>query len=144
VSLTPRSRRGALARFAIGAVVVVAFTAATTAVAGLLQFKQFAADLSASPAIKHAQVTIADPGNPQTILIIGSDHRAGSPFTAANTDTMMLVRLDPNSSSINVLSIPRDLKVEVPQGGGTAKINSAYSLGGPNLLIRVLKQQVFP
>ncbi len=52
------------------------------------------------------------------MLLIGSDHRAGEPFRSANTDTMMLVRLDPNSSTINVLSIPRDLEVEIPEGGG--------------------------
>ena len=28
---------------------------------------------------------------------------------------MMLVRLDPNSSTINVLSVPRDLKVQIPE-----------------------------
>jgi LCP family protein required for cell wall assembly len=146
VSLVPTSRRGALLRFAIGAVVVIGFTAATTAVAGLLQFKQLAADLSLSPAIKHAQVTIANPGTPQTLLLIGSDHRAGEPFRASNTDTMMLVRLDPNSSTINLLSVPRDLRVNIPQGGtaAPAKLNSAYSVGGPNLLVKVLRQQVFP
>jgi polyisoprenyl-teichoic acid--peptidoglycan teichoic acid transferase len=146
VSLIPGSRRGALARFAIGAVIVVAFTATTTAVAGLLQFKQFAADLSLTPALKAPQVTIANPGNPQTLLLIGSDHRAGEPFSAANTDTMMLVRLDPNSSTINVLSVPRDLRVLLPQGGASVpgKLNAAYSIGGPNLLVKVLKQQVFP
>jgi LCP family protein required for cell wall assembly len=144
--LIPNSRRGALWRFALGAVIVVGFTAATTAVAGLLQFKQFAADISVTPAIKQARVTIPDPGDPQTILIIGSDHRAGTPFTAANTDTMMLVRLDPDSSTINVLSIPRDLKVEIPEVGGlaTAKLNSAYSVGGPNLLVKTIRQNVFP
>ena len=146
MSLVPGSRRGALWRFAVGAFVVVGFTAATTAVAGLLQFKQLAAEISLSPPIKHARVTIANPGNPQTLLLIGSDHRAGEPFAAANTDTMMLVRLDPNSSTINLLSVPRDLQVQIPEGGYpvTAKLNAAYSIGGPNLLVRVLKQQVFP
>jgi LCP family protein required for cell wall assembly len=142
----PDSRRGALGRFAIGALIVVALTATTTAVAGLLKFKQFAADFARTPALKHAAVTIPDPGNPQTILIIGSDHRAGTSWNSSNTDTMMLVRLDPSSATINVLSIPRDLKVDIPEGGFqvTAKLNSAYSVGGPNLLIKVLKQNVFP
>jgi polyisoprenyl-teichoic acid--peptidoglycan teichoic acid transferase len=146
VRLIPETRRGMLWRFALAAVVVVAFTATTTAVAGLLQFKQFTDYLSLSPVIKDAQVTVANPGNPQTLLLIGSDHRAGEPFSAANTDTMMLVRLDPNSSTINVLSVPRDLKVQILEGGvmTTDKLNSAYSIGGPNLLLRVLKQQVFP
>jgi polyisoprenyl-teichoic acid--peptidoglycan teichoic acid transferase len=144
--LIPRSRRGSLVRFAIGAVIVIAFSATTTAVAGLLQFKQFVADISITPAIKHARITIPHPGEPQTILIIGSDHRAGQPFKESNTDTMMLVHIDPKSSTINVVSVPRDLKVQIPEGGGlvTSKLNAAYSVGGPNLLVKVLKQQVFP
>ncbi len=146
MSLMPRSRRGALWRFAFGAVIVIGFTATTTAVAGLLQFKQLATDLSLTPSIKHAQITIANPGNPQTLLLIGSDHRAGTSWNSANTDTMMLVRLDPNSATVNLLSVPRDLKVQIPEGDVpvTAKLNAAYSIGGPNLLVRVLRQQVFP
>jgi polyisoprenyl-teichoic acid--peptidoglycan teichoic acid transferase len=147
VSLMPRSRAGALVRFALGALIVIAFSATTTAVAGLLQFKQIAHYLSATPALpKSAQVTIPDPGNPQTLLLIGSDHRAGTPWSSANTDTMMLVRLDPSSTTINLLSVPRDLQVQIPEGGAvvTGKLNAAYSIGGPGLLVRIIKQQVFP
>ena len=143
MSLVPRTRRGALWRFLIAGVIVIAFTATTTAVAGLLQFKQLASDLSLSPAIKHAQVTIANPGTPQTLLLIGSDHRAGEPFSAANTDTMLLVRIDPNSATINLLSLPRDLRVEIP-GFGIAKLNAAYSDGGPNLLLKTIQTNGFP
>ena len=59
---------------------------------------------------------------------------------------MMLVRIDPNSSTINLLSVPRDLEVQIPQGGliETAKLNAAYSIGGPNLLVQVVRNQVFP
>jgi LCP family protein required for cell wall assembly len=142
-TVTPASRRGALWRFAAGALVVVLFTATTTAVAGLLQFKQIAHELSATPAIKSPQVTIADPGNPQTLLLIGSDHRAGEPWRAANTDTMLLVHIDPSSTTINLLSLPRDLKVDVP-GFGIQKLNAAYSLGGPNLLLETIRANVFP
>jgi LCP family protein required for cell wall assembly len=141
--LIPRSRGGTLWRFALGAALVIAFTATTTAVAGLLQFKQAASYLSATPALPHAQVTIANPGDPQTLLLIGSDHRARTPWKTANTDTMLLVRLDPNSSTINLLSRPRDLSVEIP-GHGTDRLNAAYSLGGPNLLLRTIRANVFP
>jgi LCP family protein required for cell wall assembly len=146
LNLIPRFRRGALLRFGLGGLIVILFAATTTAVAGLLQFKQLANDLSGTPALKQARVTIANPGSPQTILAIGSDHRAGEPFNVANTDTMMLIRMDPNSSTINVLSIPRDLKVQIPQHGipVDAKLNSAYSVGGPNLLVKVIQQNVFP
>lgn len=146
MSLFPTSRKQMWLRFALGALIVVAFSAATTAVAGLLQFKQFTAELNRTPALKRARVTVADPGNPQTLLLIGSDHRAGDPWRAAHTDTMMLVRLDPASLTINVLSIPRDLQVQLPRGATTVadKLNDAYSIGGPNLLVRTLQQQVFP
>ncbi|HZE04497.1 MAG TPA: LCP family protein [Solirubrobacteraceae bacterium] len=142
--MIPRSRAGTLWRAFAAAVLVIAATAATTAVAGLLQFKQLATDLSGQPALKNANVTLPPPGAPQTILAIGSDHRAGEPYRSANTDTMMLIRLNPNSSTINVLSIPRDLEVTIPGYAGNYKINAAYSLGGPNLMIKTIRRNVFP
>ena len=50
--LIPKTRGGALWRFFLGAVIVIGATAATTAVAGLLQFKQLAADISLTPACR--------------------------------------------------------------------------------------------
>ncbi|HZO76572.1 MAG TPA: LCP family protein [Solirubrobacteraceae bacterium] len=146
MSWLPRTKRGTHGRFALGAVIVILFAATATAVAGLMQFRQLAADISHTPALKRARVTVATPGSSQTILVIGSDHRAGTPWKAANTDTMMLVRLNPNSSTINVLSVPRDLEVQLHGPGGqfTGKLNAAYSLGGPNSLIKTIRQQVFP
>ena len=114
MTLIPKTRGGALWRFALAAVIVVLFTAAATAVAGLLTFKQLAKEIDVTPAIKHARVVIPQPGQAQTILILGSDHRAHTPQSAANSDTIMLVRLDPNSQTINVMSIPRDLQVNIP------------------------------
>jgi LCP family protein required for cell wall assembly len=141
--LIPSTRAGALWRFALAALIVISFAAATTAVAGLLQVKQFVEFLNQTPALEHAAVSLPPPGAPETLLLIGSDHRAGEPYRASNTDTMMLLRIDDSSSTINVLSVPRDLKVTLP-GVGTAKLNEAYSIGGPNLLIQTLKTQVFP
>jgi polyisoprenyl-teichoic acid--peptidoglycan teichoic acid transferase len=143
VTHLPRSRRGALWRFALAGVIVIGFTATTTALAGLLQVKQIAKYLSATPSLPHAQVTVANPGDPQTLLLIGSDHRGGTSWSSANTDTMLLVRLDPDSSTINFISLPRDLEVQIP-GYGTAKLNAAYSLGGPNLLLETIRENVFP
>ncbi len=143
MKLLPQTRAGALWRFALGAFIVVMFVAATTAVGGLLQFRQIAKYISANPALSRTQVTIANPGNPQTLLLVGSDHRAGTPYSSANTDTMMLVRIDPSSSTINVLSLPRDLEVQIP-GYGTNKLNSAYSIGGTSLLVRTIKQNIIP
>jgi LCP family protein required for cell wall assembly len=147
VSLIPSSGRGALGRFTIAAVIVIAFTAAATAVAGLLQFKQLGQDLGVTPAIQRAPVVIPQPGEPQTLLIIGSDHRAHQPQSAANSDTMILVRLNGSSDSINVMSVPRDLQVNIPMPGGgvqNAKINASYPAGGPSLVVKTLQSAVFP
>jgi polyisoprenyl-teichoic acid--peptidoglycan teichoic acid transferase len=139
----PRTRFGMVWRFAVAGVLIIAATAGTTAVAGLLQVKNLVNDISGTPPLQTNQIQLPAPGKPQTILIIGSDHRAGEPFKAANTDTMLLVRLNSASATINVLSIPRDLQVTVP-GFGVAKINSAYQDGGPGLLIKTIRQNVFP
>jgi polyisoprenyl-teichoic acid--peptidoglycan teichoic acid transferase len=142
----PKSRLGLVVRVFFAAVLVVGCSAGAVATAGLLQVQQLVQDISVDPGsvVKTKQVTLPKPGKPQTLLVIGSDHRANSPsFSDANTDTMLLVRLNAASSTINVMSIPRDLQVLVP-GYGTEKINAAYSQGGYGLLIKTIKQNVFP
>jgi polyisoprenyl-teichoic acid--peptidoglycan teichoic acid transferase len=49
------------------------------------------------------------------------------------------VRLDPDKSLISMMSIPRDLKVEIP-GYGTGKFNEAYSYGGTKLTLQTVKE----
>ena len=51
----------------------------------------------------------------------------------------MVVRLDPQTGSISMLSVPRDLMVTIP-GYGLNKINAAYSFGGAKLSLEVVKQ----
>ncbi len=142
----PKSRLGLVVRVFCAAVLVIGCSAGAVATAGLLQFQQVVQDISVDPGsvVKTKQITLPKPGRPQTLLVIGSDHRANDPvFTNANTDTMLLVRLNAASSTINVMSIPRDLQVLVP-GYGTEKINAAYSQGGYGLLIKTIKANVFP
>ncbi|MGH2896009.1 MAG: LCP family protein, partial [Solirubrobacteraceae bacterium] len=141
--MIPRTRLGMAWRFALAGVLVIAATAGTTAVAGLLQVSNLVHDIGVTPALQSNQIQLPSPGKPQTILIIGSDHRAGQSFKDAHTDTMLLVRLNSASSTINVLSIPRDLQVTIP-GFGVARINDAYQDGGPNMLIKTIRQNVFP
>jgi LCP family protein required for cell wall assembly len=141
--LIPQSRAGTLWRFLLAAVIVIGATAAITAVAGLLQVQDLVNAISVHPGISSKQIVLSAPGKPQTILLIGSDHRAGAPVRGANTDTMLLVRLNAASSTINVMSIPRDLEVQIP-GYGTNKLNSAYSDGGYGLLIKTIQDNVFP
>ncbi|MDY6902456.1 MAG: LCP family protein, partial [Cyanobacteriota bacterium] len=48
------------------------------------------------------------------------------------SDVMLLIRFDPRSNNINILSIPRDTRTEI-EGYGLRKINSANRLGGAYL-----------
>jgi LCP family protein required for cell wall assembly len=82
-----------------------------------------------------------------TFLVVGSDSREGldslKNFGAAGgerSDVIMLVRLDQDGEA-QMLSIPRDLWVPIP-GNGNNKINSAYSFGGPQLLVQTIKQNL--
>ncbi len=86
-----------------------------------------------------SQLVAAAPGKPVDILILGSDRRAGQPYLGARSDTLIVVRLDPRVGSISMLSVPRDLLVDIP-GYGQNKINAAYSFGGAKLSLQVVKQ----
>ena len=95
------------------------------------------------------------------ILLVGSDDRSGISEEerldlklgvedfGRQTDTMMIIHLAGNGS-VDVVSLPRDSLVTVPEltlDDGTtidehqAKLNSAYSLGGPTLLVHTIEQE---
>jgi anionic cell wall polymer biosynthesis LytR-Cps2A-Psr (LCP) family protein len=100
---------------------------------------QVARNDPAEVAAASKQLTVALPSQPVDILVIGSDRRVGQPDLGARSDTLMVVRLDPGTGSISMLSIPRDLQVDIP-GYGLNKINAAYSFGGARLAVQTVKQ----
>jgi len=84
------------------------------------------------------------------ILVMGSDDRpdgeaAPTADTAAwipgsqRSDTMMLLHVDADRAGASVISLPRDAWVDVP-GHGSAKINAAFSWGGPRLAVQTVEQ----
>ena len=77
---------------------------------------------------------------PTTVLLLGTDHaNTDERVTFRRSDSMLLVRTDPDKHRIAYLSIPRDLKAEIP-GHGDAKMNAAFQLGGPALAARTVKR----
>jgi LCP family protein required for cell wall assembly len=76
-------------------------------------------------------------------MILGSDRRPKinkeGALPGARSDTIILMRLDPDKKAIALMSLPRDLKVRIP-GHGTDKINAAYEIGGPKLTLRTVKR----
>ncbi|HSB64941.1 MAG TPA: LCP family protein [Anaerolineales bacterium] len=87
-----------------------------------------------------------DGANRVTVLVMGLDYRDWEGEGPSRTDSMMLVTMDPVSRTAGMLSIPRDLWVNIP-GFDYGKINTAYFLGelynleggGPGLAIRTVE-----
>ena len=76
---------------------------------------------------------------PTTILVLGTDGGTQPGRAGANrSDSIMLIRTDPGRHRVAFLSIPRDLRVEIP-GYGASRINAAFQLGGPTLALRTVK-----
>ena len=76
--------------------------------------------------------------NPSSILLLGTDHSlAASRSGDRHSDSITLLRTDPDHGRLYYLSIPRDLRVEIP-GYGASKINTAYQVGGPRLAARTV------
>ncbi len=82
---------------------------------------------------------ILDKPDAQDILILGSDTREGEGEEFGRSDTLMILHIDPAEDYASVLSIPRDLRVEIP-GYGIQKINAAFAFGGPALAIQTVQQ----
>jgi LCP family protein required for cell wall assembly len=132
-------------RFLIGAALVIFAAGSATAVAAFREVDKVVDALDDSKDLKLGEALAeTDPGEPQTILLLGSDKRPddatdGGAGTGARSDTIILVRLDPDKQATALMSLPRDLKVEIP-GHGVDKINAAYTLGGPKLTLDTVKQ----
>ena len=76
---------------------------------------------------------------PTTTLVIGTDGgRAPGREGSNRSDSLMLVRTDPSKHRVSYLSIPRDLRVEIP-GYGSAKVNAANQYGGPALTLEAVR-----
>jgi polyisoprenyl-teichoic acid--peptidoglycan teichoic acid transferase len=137
-------RPGLWKRLMLGGFLVVFAAAGATAVAAFHEVDKVVSALELGTELKLGKNTLAttDPGKAQTILILGSDHRPknnGEGASGARSDTIMLVRLNPDKEATAIMSLPRDLKVRIP-GHGVDKINAAYEYGGPALTLQTVKQ----
>jgi LCP family protein required for cell wall assembly len=79
---------------------------------------------------------------PSNVLLIGTDHSEnGQPGRSSDqhSDSLMLLHTDPGKHRLIYLSLPRDLRAEIP-GYGSSKINAAMQLGGPKLTVQTVDQ----
>ena len=75
---------------------------------------------------------------PLNVLVLGVDTRPDSEEMGSRTDTIMLVQVVPRTGDVKLLSVPRDLLVEV-KPGEEDRINAAYNYGGVDETIATLE-----
>jgi LCP family protein required for cell wall assembly len=142
----PRLAWGMYKRFALAGVIITLLAAATVASAVLLEvneaFQIFHRNTTPlDPAVKGLLADV-EPGKPQTILVIGDDRRKAEALQKhpppTRSDTMILVRLDPSKGATALMSLPRDLLVNIP-GHGKQKLNAAFAYGEDRLTLRTVR-----
>jgi LCP family protein required for cell wall assembly len=98
---------------------------------------------TSDPNLKAADKQLAQVVDPATqpaiALVLGYDKRYGGGNSRGNSDTLMLIRVDPQTKVLSLLSLPRDLYVPI-DGLGQSKINAAYANGGAPLAIKTVSQ----
>jgi LCP family protein required for cell wall assembly len=158
----PSPSRRMWLRFGIAALLIAALSGGATATIALNEVESIGGEIfKPGNTVKVKEGLIKYTGGPQTYLILGSDRRAKSKDALDRTDpphsdTMLLVRFDPGQGQTSVLSIPRDLLVNIKSSKGEyypqEKINAAYTygarLGGVKgsmeLAAETIEKEVFP
>ncbi|MGF1459594.1 MAG: LCP family protein [Leptolyngbyaceae cyanobacterium] len=85
---------------------------------------------------------------PVNLLVMGVDlpepgQDDGDTLFSGRSDTMLMVRVNPEDGTVGLLSIPRDTRVNIP-GEGVAKINHANFAGGPELVAQTIQSNLGP
>jgi LCP family protein required for cell wall assembly len=136
------SRPGIWKRLLLGAALVIFASATATSVAAFREVDRVVDALKLNPELELGdELAETDPGKPQTVMLIGSDRRnknANDYDGTARSDTVILVRLDPDKDATAMMSLPRDLKVRIP-GHGVRKLNDAFEKGGAKLTLKTVK-----
>jgi len=147
--LTGPGRRRWPRRFLVGANIVVAMCIIGAVSAyGYVQWR-----LDQIHREKIAGLTAINGGKPFTILVVGSDSRSALATNADNkqfggssaaagqrSDTIILARIAPATRQIMLLSIPRDLWVNIP-GQGMNRVNAAFD-SGASLLVQTIQSNL--
>jgi LCP family protein required for cell wall assembly len=143
-------RRGPLrliGKFFLWLVMIVLVAAGALAGGAWLYINESVAEVRAhSQPIKDAQLdlAVAEPDQPTVALVIGYDKRLGPESSlGSRSDTIMLLRADPQKNVISMMSFPRDLTVPIPGCTGqlpfTGRINEAYTYCGPRGTLKTVK-----
>jgi LCP family protein required for cell wall assembly len=132
----PRGGMRIFRRIVVGTLLVLLSVGAAAAGASYLYLHKTVEDLRpTSKDVLETQTVLDVPvaHQPAVALVVGYDTRFGDDPKASRSDTLMLIRADPDTKSIALLSFARDLGVQVYCPGQTPvydRINSAYARCG--------------
>ena len=141
--INPAATRRRRRRLAVTIAVIVSLLLVGVAVAGVFYVRSIGNKINA---VSNSDPELAKllqdgqaspPGDPFYMVLMGSDARPGE--TTARSDSLMVARVDPKNKKIQMISIPRDSRVNIP-GYGIQKINAAAAWGGPALVIKTVKE----
>jgi LCP family protein required for cell wall assembly len=145
----PERQRGALRT--VGVIVFILVALVLAVVAGVAGGAYIYTDEGAHALAPRAEATkkaikilgkVPEAGQAANALIIGYDHRPEDGNSPSRSDTVMLIRADPATNTMSLLSFPRDLIVNgrCPDGRSyTGRINEAYSYCGPAGTLETVK-----
>jgi LCP family protein required for cell wall assembly len=142
----PRSRRSLVLKALGWGAVLIAMCVAGVAGGAYLYFHESVAAVAVRSAeVRRAvkRLDLALPGEPATALVIGYDRRADeSDDTPSRSDTLMLVRADPEQKTISLLSLPRDMQAPIRCPGREPyldRINAAFTSCGTQGALETVK-----
>lgn len=148
-------------RFGVAALLIAALSGGTTATIAINDLEKVGKHVFENTVPVRKDILEPYTGGPQTYLVLGSDRRAKSKISLdrsnpPRSDTILLVRFDPNQGQTSVMSIPRDLLVNIKSRKGDyypqEKINAAYTYGAKlggvkgsmELAAETIEKEVFP
>ncbi|ANZ65373.1 transcriptional regulator [Secundilactobacillus paracollinoides] len=93
-----------------------------------------------APKLRSASNVISK-NKPVSILLLGTDTGALGRSYKGRTDTIMLMTINPKTNKTQMMSLPRDMKVDLPGFSqySPAKVNAAYTYGGTKETIETLQ-----
>jgi len=134
-------------RFVGGALLIALFATVASATTFFEDVGIISDAIGGGVLIKSKALAPTYAGQPVTILILGSDSRAESHVVydrsdPHHSDTILLMRMNPNSGQTTLMSVPRDLEVSFTVNGGQytdQKITTAYTYGGATTTLGVVE-----
>lgn len=127
-------------KIALGIAIALVVVLACGGIAVALWYNNIANNIRGNQDITNLAAPAAN--EPYYVLLMGSDAREGwEPVDENNdgerSDSIMVARVDEKTQQVDIISIPRDLRVKI-DGHGYGKINSVIEYGGYNLLVSTL------